>query len=57
MILEEPSEEGKDISVHIYEDTNHAMRLLNLSGEPPRWPGRPVDFYERQTAFILNAVN
>lgn len=57
MILEELSEEGKDISVHIYEDTNHAMRLLNLSGEPPRWPGRPVDFYERQTAFILNAVN
>lgn len=56
VLLEALAEEGNDISVHIYNDVNHAMRRLTPSGQLSRWPGRPGDFFERQVDFILQAV-
>lgn len=55
-LLEALAEEGKDISVHIYDNTNHAMRLLSPSGESSRWPERPENFFERQINFIMKTI-
>jgi uncharacterized protein len=55
-LLETLGEEGNDISVHIYNDVNHAMRLINPNDQLPRWPGRPVDFFNRQVDFILESI-
>ena len=55
-LLVDLAQGGNEISVHIYNDVNHAMRLTNPNGQLPRWPGRPVDFFNRQVDFILESV-
>tara|TARA_R110000824_G_scaffold288508_2_gene476448 strand:+ start:18284 stop:19606 length:1323 start_codon:yes stop_codon:yes gene_type:complete len=56
-ILAQMIDAGKDITVVIYPNANHAIRLTNPQGSPVRWPGRPDDFFSRQVDFILGSVN
>jgi len=52
-IYERLAEEGRPISVHVYENVNHSMMVAYYEdGSPVRFPRYPVDFFARQATFI-----